>query len=96
MSVFEVRISVYSLSPFKDHEFSPPRSEAETVGHLPRRGRFGLRRGGQVNPARSSTAESLSDSVIPKSRSHTGALPLNCKLFSRWLFFQRVVLPAFS
>lgn len=48
-----------SPSLFKDHEFSPSRFEEETVGHLPRRGRFGLRRGCQVNPARFSTADSL-------------------------------------
>lgn len=45
------------------------------MGHLPGRGRFGLRRGCQVNPARFSTADSLV-CVIP----HDGC-------FSREWFF---------
>lgn len=48
-----------SPSPFKDYEFSPSRSEEETVGHLPWRGRSGLRRGCQVNPSGFSPADSL-------------------------------------
>lgn len=36
------------LSAFIDHELSPTRSEEETVDHFPWRGRFGLRRCGQV------------------------------------------------
>lgn len=93
LSVFEVRISVYSLSPFKDHEFSPPRSEAEAVGHLSRRGRFGLRRGGQVNLARSSTAGSLCVTVSFQNPDHAlehFLLTVNCPhagCFSREWFF---------
>lgn len=36
------------LSAFKDHELSPTRSEEEIVDHFSWRGRFGLRRCGQV------------------------------------------------
>lgn len=59
------------------------------MGHLPRRGRFGLRRGGQVNPARSSTADSLSFQNPDHALEHF-FLTVNCPhadCFSREWFF---------
>lgn len=52
-----------SPSLFTDHEFPPSRFAEETVGHLPRRGRIGLRRGCQVNPVAFSLADSLACAI---------------------------------
>lgn len=48
LSLFGVCNCSKSLFAFKDHEFPPSRSEAETVDYFPWRGGFGLWRCGQV------------------------------------------------
>lgn len=63
------------------------------MGHLPRRGRFGLWRGGQVNPAGSSTADSLCLTVSfqnPDQALKHSLVTVNCLhavCFSREWFF---------